>query len=214
METLRNSPWFILIAFAGYGVVHSLMASLGFKDFVYGLMGDLAERYYRMVYNMFSFLTLLPILALPLTIPDVQLYTIPTPWSSVTMALQGVSLALLFFSLIQTGAFEFIGLSQMVGVKSRDKLNTRGLYRCMRHPLYTFSMLFLWLTPTMTRNLAVLYLSFTLYFVIGAFVEERKMVRLFGQEYVDYQTRVGMFFPFPNLGIDEEKAKAAFEADL
>ena len=54
METLRNSPWFILVAFAGYGVVHSLMASLGFKDFVYALMGDLAERYYRLVYNIFS----------------------------------------------------------------------------------------------------------------------------------------------------------------
>jgi protein-S-isoprenylcysteine O-methyltransferase Ste14 len=200
METLRNSAWFILIAFAGYGVVHSLMASLGFKDFVYGLMGELAERYYRMVFNLFSFFTLLPILALPLTIPDVPLYTIPDPWSSVTLAVQGISLALLIYSLFQTGAFEFVGLSQMVGIKAKDKLNTRGLYRYMRHPLYTFSMLFLWLTPVMTRNLAVLYLSFTLYFVIGALVEERKMVRLFGQAYVDYQVKVGMFFPVPKLG--------------
>ncbi len=35
----------------------------------------------------------------------------------------------------------------------------------------------------------------TLYFVIGALFEEQKMVEEFGQEYLEYQSKVSMFIP-------------------
>jgi protein-S-isoprenylcysteine O-methyltransferase Ste14 len=34
-----------------------------------------------------------------------------------------------------------------------------------------------------------------LYFYVGTFFEERRMVRTFGQEYRDYQRRVPRFLP-------------------
>jgi protein-S-isoprenylcysteine O-methyltransferase Ste14 len=92
--------------------------------------------------------------------------------------------------------FSFIGLSQAMGYKSKETLTTNGLYRIIRHPLYTFSMIFLWLTPTMTQNTAMLYLAFSLYFIIGGIVEERKLVKIFGDEYRDYVEKTPMFIPF------------------
>ena len=66
----------------------------------------------------------------------------------------------------------------------------------VRHPLYTFSLLFLWLTPVMTRNLALLYGALTVYILIGAVFEERKLLRIFGQEYADYRGKTPFIIPY------------------
>lgn len=201
MDLLANrSPWVILLATAIYGLVHTVMASLPFKDMVYTLFGKAGERYYRLFFNVFSTITLLPILALPYALPDEVLYTVPEPWTYLTIALQLLSLLLLTYSVVQTGAFQFAGFSQALGLKTEDDLNTAGLYRFVRHPLYTFSMLFLWLAPTMTRNQAILYFSFTLYFIIGAVFEERKLVKIFGDDYRRYQAATPMLVPFLKWG--------------
>jgi protein-S-isoprenylcysteine O-methyltransferase Ste14 len=121
------------------------------------------------------------------------------------MALQILSLLALSYSLIQTGIFSFIGLTQALGLEEEDKLNTRGLYRIVRHPLYTFSILVLWLTPTMTRNLAALYFAFSAYFVVGALVEERRLIKTFGQEYLDYKAKTPFLIPFLLWDDDENE---------
>jgi protein-S-isoprenylcysteine O-methyltransferase Ste14 len=196
LPTLNYSPWTIALAMAVYGIVHSLMASIGFKDLLYSLIGKPAERYYRLFYSIFSVLSLLPVLALAALIPNQTLYTIPQPWSLLTLGVQVIALGLLSFSLLQTGAFQFVGLSQALGFVSKDELNRRGLYRYMRHPLYTFSLVVLWLTPTMSRNMVILYAAFTVYFIIGALVEERKLERTFGEDYRKYKSRTSFLIPF------------------
>ena len=194
--TAQTSPFIILLTFAIYGAVHSLLASLTVKDFVHAFFGLVGERYYRLFYNIFSFVTLVPVLALPFIIPDKILYTIPDNWRLAAQAVQIISIGLVFISVIQTGLFSFIGLSQAMGNKSKDTLTTNGLYGIVRHPLYTFSMIFLWLTTTMTQNTAMLYLAFSLYFIIGGIVEERKLTKVFGDEYRDYIEKTSMFIPF------------------
>lgn len=203
-NNIRSSPLIIFLAFALYGVVHSLLASIPAKDLAYTFFGKAADRTYRLFYNIFSFVTLLPILALPFTLLDVELYTIPEPWSFITKGGQILALVLVAYSVFQTGIFKFIGFSQLMGINDEEKLNTRGLYRHLRHPLYTFSLVFLWLTPTMTRNLAILYLSFSMYFIIGAVVEERKLVKTFRDEYLEYISKTPMFIPFLKWGKNQE----------
>jgi methanethiol S-methyltransferase len=70
-----------------------------------------------------------------------------------------------------------------------------GLYRYVRHPLYTCSILILWLVPVMTVNLLAFNLGATLYMTIGAFFEERKLVREFGGEYEAYRRHTPMLVP-------------------
>lgn len=65
----------------------------------------------------------------------------------------------------------------------------------VRHPWYAGGILIVW-----GRNLdmaAILTnLVITGYFIIGAYLEERKLLVEFGEEYIDYQRQVSMLFPF------------------
>lgn len=196
LPVLDLSPWVIPAAALAYGLLHSIMASNGFKDLLITLIGRPAERYYRLFYSFFAGATLLPILALSMLIPDQALYTIPYPWTLLTGAIQILSVALLAYSLLQTGAFQFIGISQALGLPTAEKLNTAGLYRYIRHPLYAFSLLVIWLVPSMSRNTLLLFAAFTIYIIIGAYFEERKLEKNFGDAYRQYKKRTAFLIPF------------------
>jgi protein-S-isoprenylcysteine O-methyltransferase Ste14 len=98
--------------------------------------------------------------------------------------------------VFQTDVWSFMGLRQIMGGKSESRIMTGGLYRYIRHPLYTAGLVFIWLTPAMTLNRLVLYFSLTLYIMIGAYFEERKLLREFGSDYYEYQARTPMLVPF------------------
>jgi len=189
------SPWIIIGVFALYGLLHSLLASLTAKQSLERRFGENAKRYYRIAYNIFSTLSLLPVMALPVLLPDRPWYSIPAPWMGLSFVIQIISGFLLVLSVIQAGIWSFLGINQVLGIKMEEGLYTGGLYRYMRHPLYTFSMIFLWATPVMTYNIAAFCFSISAYFVIGAVYEERKMAVVFGEEYTRYQSQTPMFVP-------------------
>jgi len=197
--TISFQPFVILFAFALYGLVHSWLASQRVKTWVHRVFGDIAfERYYRLAFNLIGVLTLLPILSLVARLPDKPLYSIPDPWRWISLAGQAIALILLAGTLRQTGTLDFLGLSQLGGETGAPPLATDGFYSRVRHPLYSATMLFLWLTPTMTQNLFVLTLAISFYFVVGAYFEEKKLARYFGKAYLDYRSRTPMFLPWPH----------------
>lgn len=77
-----------------------------------------------------------------------------------------------------------------------QSLITSGLFRYCRHPLYLATMLSWTLTPVMSfdRFMFILYSFF--YMVIGIRYEERKLIQIFGEDYVKYQKRVPAVVPF------------------
>jgi protein-S-isoprenylcysteine O-methyltransferase Ste14 len=111
------------------------------------------------------------------------------------LAGQGLSALLLVVAVLQTDTLSFVGLRQLFEEEKPGKLIKRGFYSSMRHPLYTFGLLFLWLSPSMTVNSLIVYLSLTVYILIGAYFEERKLLREFGQEYADYKSVTPMIIP-------------------
>ena len=108
---------------------------------------------------------------------------------------QGLAVIFLIIGVVQTDALSFIGLQQIFNGEKPAQLMTGGLYRFMRHPLYTFGLLFLWLTPRVTVNLFTFYLGLTVYIIVGAYFEERKLLREFGQAYEDYARVTPMLIP-------------------
>lgn len=191
------SPWFILLAVALYGIVHTILASKSAKALAQRWLGASAGRGYRLAYNLFAVVSLLPVLALPVLLPDRPLYRIPPPWLYLTLSVQGLALLALLVGLWQTGVWSFLGLEQLLrpAEGSGSRLVVRGLYRWVRHPLYTAGLVFIWFTPLMTVNLLALYAGLTLYLVIGAYFEERKLLREFGAAYGEYQRRTPMLIP-------------------
>jgi protein-S-isoprenylcysteine O-methyltransferase Ste14 len=191
------SFWIILLAVSLYGLVHSLLASLELKAWANQRFGEYAVRGYRLFYNFFAVISLFPVLALVALLPDQTLYRIPIPWALLAIFGQALALVALAIGVLQTGAASFLGLEQLFQLKTQGKesMVTDGLYRWVRHPLYTAGLAFMWLSPVMTANLLALYLGFTVYLVVGVYFEERKLLREFGTAYAEYRRRTPMLVP-------------------
>ncbi|NWG33561.1 MAG: isoprenylcysteine carboxylmethyltransferase family protein [Chloroflexi bacterium] len=187
-------PW-LIFAVVLWGVIHSFTASLGFKNFLRRTLGDGFMRGYRLLYNLFSAVSLTPILYLMLILPDRDLYQVPSPWNALMFTGQALSTILLGVAVLQTDPLSFVGLRQLFEQETPGGLVTGGFYRYMRHPLYTFGLLILWLSPRVTLNSFIVYLSLTAYILIGAYFEERKLLREFGQAYADYKAATPMLLP-------------------
>jgi methanethiol S-methyltransferase len=194
MESFSN----IFLAVAAYGVLHSILASQSMKALAEKRLGLFAKRYYRLFFNLVAVLSLGPVFWVLYHTPDYPLYLIPAPFVFITLLLQAAAAACAAASLMQTGMGDFLGLAQLTSRETDSAapvLNVGGFYRWVRHPLYTFGLLFIWLTPMLTVNLLALNIGLTLYIVIGIYFEERKLLQVFGQDYAEYRARTPMLFP-------------------
>jgi protein-S-isoprenylcysteine O-methyltransferase Ste14 len=182
-----------------YAVVHSLLASLPVKQWTRRVFGPRADRWYRLAYNLLATITLLPLFPLLVLLPDKTLYVVPAPWRWLMVGGQLLAVVGLGIAFLQTGLFEFLGLAQLFTEQptKSDSFNVRGFYNWVRHPLYSFSLLFLWLTPFMSVNLLTIYILFIIYFYVGSIHEERRLLAEFGADYRDYRQRVPRLIPIP-----------------
>jgi protein-S-isoprenylcysteine O-methyltransferase Ste14 len=179
----------LLIALALWGVVHSILASNFAKDMLGG------ASFYRLGYNIFAAISFVPILYLMATLPDKAIFQVPAPWSTLMRGGQLLAVLMLFIAFLQTDSLSFVGLRQLFETTGSSQLVTRGLYRVVRHPLYTFGLLFIWLSPTVSQNSLTVYIGATLYTLIGAYFEERKLLREFGDSYAEYKKKTPMLIP-------------------
>ena len=120
----------------------------------------------------------------------------------LAIALYGALHSLLAAGLLQTDAWHFLGLRQLISTSNEDppRLQIHGLYRWVRHPLYSAGLLFIWLTPVMTASVLALNLGLTAYIYVGSVFEERRLIAEFGQPYREYQRRVPRLIPTRGSG--------------
>ena len=181
-----------------YAAIHSLTATLTAKARARQWLGLFAERWYRLAYNIFAGVSFLPILWLMATLPDQTLYSVPIPWVFLTGVGQFMGVIIIILGIWQADALDFIGLRQIFSppiAHTQPKLAISGLYQWARHPLYTGGLLFIWLTPIMTCNSLTLAIILSLYLVVGAHFEERRLRYEFGEAYGTYQKQVPMLLP-------------------
>jgi protein-S-isoprenylcysteine O-methyltransferase Ste14 len=191
------SFWLILLAVLAYGLLHSFLASLKVKAQTHHWFGSSTYLWFRLAYNFIAVVTLLPILILPVILIDKEIYRIPFPWIILTFIIQGLAIIVLIKGLKQTGITSFIGLRQLLLPEdiTPPRLVTDGLYRYVRHPLYSAGLVIIWLLPIMTWNLLALNIGLTIYIIIGAYFEERKLLQEFGDDYAEYRRHTPMLIP-------------------
>ena len=180
-----------------YAAIHSILASLPVKTWVRQRLGPKAERSYRLIYNLFAVISGLPILWLLFVLPDRPLYRFPFPWIIFSALGQLIGVMIIVIGIWQTDLWHFVGLRQIFDshVKVGTPLIITGLYRWMRHPLYTGGLLLIWLMPVMTLNLLTIFIWLTLYLIVGAKLEEKRLLVEFGDQYREYQQQVPMLIP-------------------
>ncbi len=190
-----------------FGITHSYTAGQ-FKNVFRSRFGDRAYYgLYRVFYNLFAVITLVPISYLFARQPGNVIWRIDLRWEPVLMAIQFVGLVGLVISLLQIDLGRFLGITQLFAYfrgkplpLSKEELQVHGLYAFVRHPLYLFSMLATWPVMTMTEAYLGFCVGMTIYFIVGSLYEERRLVATFEQSYAEYQRRVPWLIPFLRRG--------------
>jgi protein-S-isoprenylcysteine O-methyltransferase Ste14 len=95
----------------------------------------------------------------------------------------------------------FSGVAQIRAKKAGNTLSEDepliigGLHRFVRHPLYLGAYLILWGGATGDFGLSTAVWG-SVYLVIGAGFEDRKLLALYGDEFRDYKDRVPAVIPW------------------
>lgn len=81
--------------------------------------------------------------------------------------------------------------------KSTPELIRTGVYRIVRHPIYSGTILFYLGATLITMSLAAAacWILIVVYYVLISRYEERILTGTFGEAYISYQKEVGMMFP-------------------
>ena len=114
-------------------------------------------------------------------------------------AIRYLSLVLTTFGVMTIQlAFRQYRAKSFVGLAPEEQtLRRKGILNVIRHPIYSGLILMTVGFFLFIPNLASLIASVCIltYLPIGIYLEERKMVQLFGQDYIDYLKEVPALIP-------------------
>jgi len=195
-EANMQEPLLVFLATAGWGALHSLLASAPAKAAARKWFGPVADNLYRIGYNGAAVITFIPILAILARNTGPVLIRIPGPWWMVLVLGQLAALGLLGFSFLHSDPPGFLGLRQLGQAEADSRLVTTGAYSITRHPMYSTGLLVLWLFPILTAGTLAFNLAVTLYILVGSELEERKLIQAYGDEYRVYKAKVARLIPF------------------
>jgi len=197
MDALR-----VIGAWAAFAVFHSLTLSEGYERRVRRLVGNKAfDAYHRLVFTAYSVVVFVLLLLYLSTIPDRPFYRLE---GLARLLFHGIQLAGCAFLLWTPWDLkEFLGFRQWERWRKgestqpgkNDRLFTGKAYGVVRHPLYLGCSMILLFQPVQTRNSALSVAMAVLYFYVGTFLEERRLVNKFGDAYRDYQKKVPRMLP-------------------
>ena len=192
----------LIILWIIWCTVHSGMISATVNEYLKVKLG-MYFRFFRLFYNLVALITLLPLIIYTQRFKGVVLFRWEGYLVIVQFILIAISITLLISGVLKYDMFQFVGIRQIISGKSYSTLSengeivTSGILGITRHPWYSGSIIFLWIYfKNMYVSTLIVSILLTIYLVIGAVLEERKLILEFGDSYRDYMMKVSMLFPF------------------
>ena len=182
----------LIISWAIYFVLHSVLALTSVKNLFYG--AGMTPRIYRLSYNILAVVLLIPILIVSSLTQTKYLFEPSTLFRFIGLVLAtwGFIIARIAFRSYDTKAF--LGLGDL---DAESRLSTGGMLKHVRHPLYSGSILivlgYFLFDPKVSTLISISMII--IYIIIGIQLEERKLIRSFGQAYLDYKRKTPMLIP-------------------
>jgi len=196
-----NSALILLVLlWSGWCFLHSLFITAGVQRWV-KKRGGIWQGGYRLMYIILSASTLAPVLWYTASVPQEPLGPFPLWVQMLRFALLLYALLLFVGGVRSYNMQDFLGLRQWRDYRQNrsvkpPSLYTGGILSYLRHPWYSGGVALLWGLPGITDVTLVTRLLLSGYLILGAFLEERKMVAQLGEEYLEYCRRTPMFFPW------------------
>jgi len=193
----------LILLWCCWCALHSLLITNAVRRWIEG-KGGAWLGFYRLGYIGIAFLTLLPVMWYTAALPQ-QTYPAGPLWVQALRALLLIYAVVLFVGGLRAyDLHDFLGLRQWRAYRQGRAgvlpvLNTSGILAHLRHPWYSGGLALLWGLPGLTTVTLVTRLILSVYLLFGAFLEERKMHRLFGEGYKEYCRRTPMLIPWKIL---------------
>ncbi len=187
-----------IVAFiwACWCVIHSLLNSDGLIAKALP-PGSRIRPYYRIIYSLFAAITLVLAYCVTPRENDMLLWKCSGPLLVVQGVIWAIALSIGYLSFRLISIWDFLGLKALgLGRNKRksDRLITSGIYGEIRHPQFLAVLLLLW-TRDLSLTGLVINIILSLYLLVGARIEEKRLVGKFGDEYREYMSRVPRFIP-------------------
>jgi protein-S-isoprenylcysteine O-methyltransferase Ste14 len=181
-----------ILYFLLFAIIHSFLAMDHTKNEARKLLGK-GFRYYRLLYSLISIPLFAPAFMVWMTYSNTTpvVYTIPHNLYPVVVLFRLGALGIIGYAAMQKDVLEFIGIKS----QKKNVLVTGKVYGIVRHPLYSAGILLLVTQMDMTLLDLTAVVLVTAYSVIGAFIEEKRLLSVFGDEYRKYRQQVSMFIP-------------------
>jgi len=179
---------------------HSTLISTTVTDFATKKLGG-GFRFYRLFYNVVSLVTLIPLVYYSDTLREAPIFRWEGPLGIVQVFLLAVSVYLFVAGGKHYSWARFWGISQIKAGGAGSSLDdsstfvVSGIHRIIRHPWYLGGILIVW-AQDMSASTILINMVISVYFMIGAVLEEQKLVLEFGEKYREYQRTVSMLFPW------------------
>jgi methanethiol S-methyltransferase len=180
----------LIILWLSFGISHSFLAATQVRAFF-----EKSINYYRIIYNLISLFLLLLISIYSIDIHSHILLINHFLIKRIAALLVISGLFVLFGVAKQMDLYEFFGFGKE---DNNGTLITSGWYKIVRHPLY-FGLFLVFFGIFLTIPTMKMFISFIfsqLYIIIGIEFEEKKLRRVFGQDYIDFSIGKKKFIPF------------------
>lgn len=187
------------LVWLAYFLLHSLFSLLSLKRWVAERF-PIVSRYYRIVFNVLAILLIIPPLWLMYSLAGDVLWQ----WQGAGLYLSNflglLVLAGFVWSMRYYDGMDFLGVRQIgsdnVYVEDQEQFCLSPLHHFVRHPWYFLALVFIW-SRDMDTAFFVSAVMITLYFIVGSWFEEKKLLVFHGEIYRCYQRYVPGLFPMP-----------------
>ena len=198
----------LVLLWSAYFGAHSLLASLRVKQWFHNRLPAL-QPYYRIGYNIMAVLLLIIPVGFMIARRGDPLWQ----WQGYSKWLaNGLAIAAImvfYWTLRYYDMQEFLGIKQRrekaADILDQETFKLSPLHRYVRHPWYFLGLILIW-----SRDMDYMYLTgaitLTLYFFIGARLEENKLVVYHGERYRQYCEKVPGIIPRPWRYLTKDQA--------
>ena len=201
MEPIDYTKYLMLsLLVIAWCVLHSAMISVTVTEYFKNRLGP-NFRFYRLFFNLIAILTLIPVALFAYSIRTQPIFQWDGYMRIGQMLVLVITVMLFFIGRRHYDLHQVLGIKQIKertsnkAITDTGELDTSGVLGITRHPWYLATILLIW-ARQMDVSVIFVNVILTFYLIVGTYLEEKKLIREFGEKYAAKKNRVSMLLPY------------------